>query len=76
MLGFDYPEIEFNKFFNQYTLNVKDPTGQWKLIKGNSPKDCLIGALKWAKKNWNKIQRERLKLIREYPLSNANRKHA
>lgn len=74
MMGFDNPVVFYNKTIGQWVLDINDPCGEWKLIKGSSAKDCLAGAISWVTKNWSKVQRERLKLIRSYPLSNANKK--
>lgn len=67
MLGFDYPVVAFNSHHGCHTLEVCGPCGQWKMIKGNSPYACIVGALKWAKANWRIIQRERQHLISSFP---------
>jgi len=66
MLGFDKPEIKLDPRFNCYTLEIKDPTGQWKLIKGKHEYACMVGALKWAKANWKTIQRDRRFYVENY----------
>ena len=63
MLGFDKPTFKRNDYFRCMTMEVWDPCGQWKLIKGNSEYSCLVGALKWAKVNWKTINRERQVLV-------------
>ena len=66
MMGFDKPIFEVNNHFKCRAINVCDPCGQWKIIKGNSNYSCIVGALKWAKINWKYIQKEREMFIRRY----------
>ena len=71
MLGFDRPVFETNTHFNCRTINVVDPCGQWKLIKGTSDYSFMIGALKWVNANFRYINKEREIFIRKY-LKNLN----
>ena len=66
MMGFDNPVFENNSYFRCVTVDVCDPCGEWRLIKGNSKYSCMVGALKWIKINWKQIQRERQLLVRSY----------
>lgn len=67
MMGFDKPDITYNKYFNCYTLDVRCPCGQWKMIKGNSEFSCITGAIAWAKINQRRIDYERRKLMHKFP---------
>lgn len=67
MMGYDKPTIQYDKDFGCYTLEINNPCGQWKLIKGKHPYACIIGALKWAKANQKRVMKELKDYVDSFP---------
>jgi hypothetical protein len=66
MMGFDDPHILYNYKQNYWSIEISDPAGPWRRVKGSTQEECVIKAIKWARRNWHYVEYKRMRLFQSY----------